>query len=96
VFERLAGGDRGDPQQGGEYQSEFEDDYFRVDLSRPAAEVHRQVRAWSFVPPIKPRGPVLEDARLVRTSLVEIDGATRLECADGPLWVLESEPVEVR
>jgi methionyl-tRNA formyltransferase len=100
AFARLAAGDRGDPQEGGEYQSEFGDDYFHVDVSQPAAYVHRQARAWSFVPPIAARGPILDRAgervRLVRTSLVEVDGAERLECADGPLWVLESEPVELR
>jgi hypothetical protein len=58
--------------------------------------VHRQVRAWSFVPPILPNmGPVLEgdgtSVRLLRTSLTEVAGAERLECADGPLWVVETE-----
>jgi methionyl-tRNA formyltransferase len=52
------------------------------------------------MPPIRQRGPVLERdggrVRLVRTSLAEVDGAERLDCADGPLWVLESEPVDLR
>jgi methionyl-tRNA formyltransferase len=95
VFDRLARGDRGEPQQGGEYQSVFEDDYRFVDLTQRAADVHRQVRAWSFVPPILPRmGPIFErdgtSIRLLRTSLTEVEGAERLECADGPLWVVES------
>jgi methionyl-tRNA formyltransferase len=96
VFERLARGDRGDPQEGGEYQSVFGDDYLYVDVAQPAAEVHRQVRAWGFVPPIAKRGPILEGTggrvRLARTSLAEVDGAERLDCADAPLWILESEP----
>jgi methionyl-tRNA formyltransferase len=92
AFDRLASGDRGDPQPAGEYQGPFEEEYRFVDLSRPAAEVHRQARAWTFVPPILARGPILDGVRLVRTSLVEADGAERLECADGPLWVVESEP----
>ena len=88
VFERLARGDRGEPQEGGEYQSIFEDDYRFVDLSQPAADVHRQVRAWSFIPPILPEmGPILERdgtrVRLLRTSLTEVAGAERLDCADG-------------
>lgn len=96
VFDRLARGDRGEPQEGGEYQSVFEDDYRFVDLTQRAADVHRQVRAWSFVPPILPNmGPVLErdgtSVRLLRTSLTEVAGAERLECADGPLWVVETE-----
>jgi methionyl-tRNA formyltransferase len=96
VFDRLARGDRGEPQEGGEYQSVFEDDYRFVDLTQHAADVHRQVRAWSFVPPILPNmGPILErdgtSIRLVRTSLTEVAGAERLECADGPLWIVETE-----
>jgi methionyl-tRNA formyltransferase len=100
VFERLAAGDRGDPQEGGEYQSLFGDDYFHADVAQPAAYVHRQARAWAFVPPLLPRGPVVERGgervRLLRTSLVEVEGAERLDCADGPLWILESEPAEFR
>lgn len=100
VFERLARGERGEPQEGGEYHGEFEEGYLHVDLTRPAAEVHRQVRAWCFMPPIGGRGPLLErggdTVRLVRTSLTEVEGAERLECADAPLWVLESDPLQVR
>jgi methionyl-tRNA formyltransferase len=96
VFDRLARGDRGEPQEGGSYQSVFADDYRFVDLTQRAADVHRQVRAWSFVPPILPNmGPILErdgtSVRLLRTSLTEVAGAERLECADGPLWVVETE-----
>jgi methionyl-tRNA formyltransferase len=96
VFDRLARGDHGEPQEGGEYQSVFEDDYRFVDLTQRAADLHRQVRAWSFVPPILPNmGPILErdgtSIRLLRTSLTEVAGAERLECADGPLWVVETE-----
>jgi methionyl-tRNA formyltransferase len=97
VFERLARGDRGDPQVGGEYQTAFEDDYLFVDRSQPAAVVHRQVRAWSFVPPFARRGPILERGgervRLAQTSLAEADGAELLECDGGPIWILESEPI---
>jgi methionyl-tRNA formyltransferase len=95
VFDRLARGDRGEPQEGGEYQSVFEDDYRFVDRTQTAAEVHRQTRAWSFVPPVLPEmGPLLERdgtrVRLLRTSLTEVAGAERIDCADGPLWILES------
>lgn len=97
VFDRLARGDRGEPQEGGEYQSMFEPAYGFVDLAQTAAEVHRQTRAWSFIPPILPlMGPLLErdgtKVRLLRTSLAEVAGAERLDCADGPVWVLESAP----
>lgn len=95
VFDRLGRGDRGEPQVGGDYQSHFEDDYRFVNLAQTAREVHRQVRAWSFVPPIVPNpGPILERAdtrvRLLRTSLTEVAGAERLDCADAPLWALET------
>jgi hypothetical protein len=39
VFDRIARGDRGDPQLGGEYPSSFEDDYRFVDVTQTAAEV---------------------------------------------------------
>ena len=97
VFERLARGDRGDPQEGGDYQSWFEDEYRFVDVRQPAAAVHNQVRAWRFTPPLPDRGAILDrdgrQIRLLSTSLSEVDGGERLDCADGPLWILESEPV---
>ena len=88
---RLAAGDRGDPQTGGDYQSHFEEEYEHVDLGRPAAEIHRQVLAWAFVPPYAQRGPLLGGRRLIATSLTEVPGAERIECADGPLWIVASE-----
>jgi methionyl-tRNA formyltransferase len=98
VFDRLARGDRGEPQEGGEYQSQFEDDYRFVDPTQTAEEVHRQTRAWSFVPPILPEmGPIFERSgtrvRLLRTSLTEVAGADRIDCADGPLWIVETARV---
>jgi methionyl-tRNA formyltransferase len=93
VFAKLEAGDPGVPQEGGEYQQEFEAEYAVVDLSQPAADVHRQVRAWSFMPERHRLGPVLDGRRLVRTSLEAADGTERIDCADGPLWVVESVPV---
>jgi methionyl-tRNA formyltransferase len=94
VFHRLEAGDPGDPQpEEGEYQSEFEEDYERIDASRTAAEVHAQVRAWSFVPEFAQKGPRLGDLRVTRTSLIDVDGAERLDCADGPVWIVASEAV---
>jgi methionyl-tRNA formyltransferase len=93
VFAKLEAGDPGMPQVGGEYQQDFEAEYAVVDLVRPAAEVHRQVRAWSFMPERHRVGPVLDGRRLARTSLVAVDGAERVECGDGPLWIVESATV---
>jgi methionyl-tRNA formyltransferase len=94
VFAKLESGDRGTPQGPGEYQPPFEAEYELLDVSRPAAEVHRQVRAWSFVPPRHRVGPRLAGRRVVCTSLVEMPGCERLDCADGPLWIVESVPVD--
>lgn len=96
VFERLARGERGDPQGAGEYCGPFEDAYRHVDPARTTVEVHRQVRAWGFVPPVVARGPLLErngeTVRVVRSSLSRADGGEPLECADGLLWIVETEP----
>jgi methionyl-tRNA formyltransferase len=91
VFAKLAAGDDGEPQDEGEYFHGFEADYISVDTSWPAARVHRQVMAWQFMPPVtEERGPRHDGRLLLRTSLVEIEGAERLDCADGPLWILET------
>ncbi len=96
VFDRLARGESGDPQEGGDYQGEFEEAYRTIDPSQTAAAVHRQVRAWSFVPPVGEAGPFLarvdRRVRVRRSSLTEVEGAERLECADAPLWLVETEP----
>jgi methionyl-tRNA formyltransferase len=98
ALSRLAAGDPGDVQTEGSYQSVFEDDYVLVDAALTAAEVHRQVRAWALTPWSRTaeRGPVLEGdgrrIRILRSSLTEIEGAERLDCADAPLWIVESEP----
>lgn len=95
VFAKLEAGDPGTPQEGGDYQHPFEPEYAVIDTTRTAAEVHRQVRAWSFMSQRLRQGPVLERdgsrIRVVRSSLDEIEGAERVDCADGPLWIVESE-----
>ena len=35
-----------------------------------------------------------ETVRVLASSLEEVDGARRLECADGPLWLVELEPAQ--
>ena len=102
VFERLAGGDAGDPQST-EATTEappFGEDYARIDWSGAARDIHTQVRAWALtrgtgsVP-----GPLAElDGRTVRVTETTLrdpgTGGRRVECGEGPLWVLASEPVE--
>ena len=45
---RLEAGDRGDqqPTEGGSYAGAFADEYAEIDWTRPAREVHNQVRCW--------------------------------------------------
>jgi methionyl-tRNA formyltransferase len=101
VLERLAAHDPGDPQTGEpSYAPFFEDEYVPIDWGRPAREVHNQVRAWRFMafpPPGGVRGPLAElvgeTVRVLRTSLEPADGV-RMECADAPIWIVETEPVE--
>lgn len=101
VLERVAAGDPGDEQDhaAATWAGHFEDDdYARVDWSWPARRIHDQVRAWHVTLGLSPVvAPVAEldgePVRLVRTSLVERDGARRVECGDGPLWIVASEPV---
>ena len=97
ALERLAAGDEGTAQgDGGSYESFFTEDDAWLDLSRPAAEVHRLVWAWLFAFSLSgTRGALLEldgtPVRVLATSLTEVGGARRIECADGPLWVVETE-----
>lgn len=94
ALEKIAAGDRGTRQpDGGEYETFFTEADVWLDLSRPAAEVHRLVWAWHFaIPNGTERGPLLDDVRVLETSLEPVDGATRVECADGPLWIVRTEP----
>jgi methionyl-tRNA formyltransferase len=100
VFERLLAGDPGDPQpeEGASWGGHFEADYAEVDWSQPARAVHNQVRAWAMTFGMSEIvAPVAEldgdRVRLLRTSLVDPGGhARRIECGDGPLWIVEFEP----
>jgi len=97
ALERLTGGHEGTPQgEGGSYESFFTEDEVWLDLSRPAAEVHRLAWAWRYgMSPTSVRGALLEldgkPVRVLATSLTEVEGARRLECGDAPLWIVETE-----
>jgi methionyl-tRNA formyltransferase len=103
VLERVAAGDPGDPQpsDGSSWAGHFGDDYATVDWSRPARQIHDQVRAWQFTFGMSPpAGPITEldgsRMRLTRTSLVDPGGdARRVDAGDGPIWIVSWEPVEV-
>jgi methionyl-tRNA formyltransferase len=96
VLERVANGDPGDPQDESEasYLGTFEPEYVQIDRSRTVAEVERQVRAWRFHAAIPRGGAIAEiDGQCVRVLRVSREpGAGRsLACADGTLWIVESE-----
>jgi methionyl-tRNA formyltransferase len=97
ALERLAAGDEGTPQaEGGGYESFFAEEDVWLDCSRPAVEVHRLVWAWRYAMSLSgARGALLEvdgtPVRVLATSLSEMEGARRLDCADGPLWIVETE-----
>lgn len=102
ALERVAAGDPGDPQpeEGATWAGHFEDDdYVRVDWSHTARQIHNQVRAWHLTFGMSGlRAPVADldgaGVVLLRTSLTDPgDGARRVECADGPIWVVEHEPL---
>lgn len=93
---RVEAGDPGDPQEGeGAYDPFFEEEYVWIDRSRPAAEIHRQVRAWRFASGIGSTAGALTEldgktVRVLRTSLGPIDGH-ELQTGDGKLWIVETE-----
>jgi len=95
---RVEAGDPGDPQEpgAGDYFPFFGDDYIWIDPSRSREETYRQVQAWRFASATGGlRGPLVEvdgeTLRVLRTSLAQADGRA-LECRDGRLWIVESEP----
>jgi methionyl-tRNA formyltransferase len=96
VIDRVERGDPGDPQSDADatYFSFFEPEYAWIDWSKPAVAVARQVRAWRFHSPATPHGALTEldgeTRRVLRVSLVPAEGRA-MECADGTLWIVETE-----
>jgi methionyl-tRNA formyltransferase len=96
---KLEAGDPGEAQVegSGSYETFFDDEAVWLDLARPAAELHRLAWAWRYGMRIDGglKGAVLElegkPVRVLATSLAEVEGATRVECADGPLWIVETQ-----
>jgi methionyl-tRNA formyltransferase len=102
VLERVAARDPGDPQAAGDerWAGYFGEDYATIDWSRPARSIHDQVRAWGFAmgnPVVS--GPIAmvdgRRMRLTRTSLHDPGGtARRMEAGDGPIWIVDAEPID--
>jgi methionyl-tRNA formyltransferase len=99
AFAKLARGERGDPQteEGATWAGFFEDEYAYVDWSKPRREIHNQVRAWRVAFGSEARGAIAEldgeRVRILRASLEPVEGAREVQAGDGPLWVVETEPV---
>ena len=94
ALQRLGAGDEGSAQEPGGYEGYFSDEDPWLDLGSQAAEVHRVVWAWRYaVPRGKVHGALVEhDGRTVRvlaSSLTPANGP-RIDCADGPLWLLDT------
>jgi len=99
AIDALARGEAGTVQDGGEYETFFTDDDAWIDPGSAAAEAHRLVWAWRFaLPRGELRGALVdldgETVRVLASSLAEVEGARRLDCADGPLWLVETEPAQ--
>jgi methionyl-tRNA formyltransferase len=97
VLQRAASGDAGEPQDESQasYLGAFEPEYARIDWTRSRAKISRQVRAWRFHAGAGPdRGALTEldgeTVRVLRTRREPGDGIP-MECADGTLWVVETE-----
>jgi methionyl-tRNA formyltransferase len=94
---QVAAGVSGHPQAaaGTSHAPFLEPEFSRVDWSRPAREVHHQVRMFRFMghsdAPVARVGQ--RRLRLVRTSLQPAEGI-RVECGDGPIWIVESAPAQ--
>ncbi len=96
---RAANGDPGDRQDESlaSYESFFGPDYVWIDRARQARDVYRQVKAWRFASQAPgDRGALTEldgeTVRVLRTSLDPAAGRA-MECGDGTLWIVETEPV---
>jgi len=94
---KVEAGDRGTPQEGGAYETFFTAGDVWLDPSQTAEQQHRLAWAWRFTPPIA--APVQgllvdvdgETVRVLESSLQEVEGAVRVDCADAPLWLVRTE-----
>jgi methionyl-tRNA formyltransferase len=102
ALERVAAGDPGDMQsdEGATWAGHLGEDYAEVDWSKPAREIHNQVRAWAFATPSAVIGPVAEldgrRVRLTRTSLVDPrdPNAVKQQTGDDPIWIVAWESLD--
>ena len=98
---RVEAGERGDPQpaDGASYAGFFEREYVEIDWSCRAIEVHRQVLAWRVAAIRTDAHGALttiagERVRVLRTRSDGVEGGIEMQCADVPLWIVETEPAQ--
>lgn len=97
ALDRAAAGYAGEPQhdEHASYAGAMEREFDLIDWSQPARTIHNQVR--TFYLGTGTPGPIGEIdnvwVRVRRTRLAPGEGI-RLECGDGPIWVVDTEPVD--
>ena len=95
ALDQVVRGVPGVPQLDGDASSAgfIEPEFSTVDWSRSAREVHNQVRMFAFMG--RSHAPVAQVGdsylKVFRTRLTSADGV-RVECADAPIWIVESAP----
>ena len=95
---RTEAGERGTKQspEGESYAGFFEPEFAELDRTRPAEEVHRQVRAWWLAASRDGvHGPLTElggdRVRVLRSRVDDREGGTPVTCGDGQqLWIVET------
>lgn len=97
---RVEAGERGADQslEAGSHAGFYEPEFAELDWTRPAEEVHRQVRGWWLAAARDGvRGPLTELAgkrvRVLRARLDGGEGGAPVMCGDGrQLWIVETAP----
>ncbi|MFF0220993.1 methionyl-tRNA formyltransferase [Streptomyces sp. NPDC004629] len=94
ALERVRDPSAGEPQSadGVSYAGLLEPEFFAVDTTMTARQVHNQVRTFQFMGAGLGPTATVDGRRLkvLRTSLTSVDGI-RLDCADAPVWITASE-----
>lgn len=94
---RAAEGDAGEPQDEDQaiHAGLMEPEFDYIDWSQPARHIHNQVRTFYYGTGTP--GPFAKIGndwhRVIRTSLKPCSGR-RIECADGPIWLIETEQAQ--
>jgi methionyl-tRNA formyltransferase len=92
ALDRAAGGEPGTPQdeRAASYAGFPPTEWYAITWGTDRRDVHNQIR---FLRYLKRQGPVVtlagQQVRIEESSLTD-NGGLRVECADGPLWVMTS------